>query len=231
MAKPRVGAQQKRSGRSPRLSRERVIQAAVDLADAEGIEALTMRSLARRVGAEAMSLYRHVRDKDDILDGIVDQVYAEIPLPDSGTPWLPAMRERAVATRAVLLRHRWAVGLMESRRMPGPANLRHHDAVVAILARARFDARSTTHAYNLLDSYIYGFVLQEVSLPFSSAEELAEVGAEMLAGADADAYPHLARVSGELLAAGFDYADEFEVGLDLVLEAIRAIAPSAERAG
>jgi AcrR family transcriptional regulator len=230
MATPRAEAQP-RSGRPPRLSRERVIQAAVDLADAEGIEALTMRSLARRVGAEAMSLYRHVRDKDDILDGIVDQVYAEIPLPDPGTPWLPAMRERAVATRAVLLRHRWAVGLMESRRVPGPANLGHHDAVVAILTGAGFDARATTHAYNLIDSYIYGFVLQEVSLPFASAEELAEVGAEMLAGADADAYPHLARVSSELLEAGFDYADEFEVGLDLVLDAIRTIAPSPGRAG
>jgi AcrR family transcriptional regulator len=213
------------------LSRERVLRAAIEVADGEGIEALTMRNLARALGAEAMSLYRHVRDKDDLLDGIVDLVYAEIPLPDSGTPWLAAMRERAVATRAVLLRHRWSVGLMESRRFPGPANLRHHDAVVGILVGAGFDARSATHAYNLVDSYIYGFVLQEQSLPFSSADELAEVGAEMLAGADPDAYPHLARVSAELLAAGFDYADEFEVGLDLVLGAIRSLEPATDRAG
>jgi AcrR family transcriptional regulator len=218
-----------RSGRSARLSRDRVLQAAVALADADWMEALTMRNLARTVDAEAMSLYRHVRDKDDILDGIVDLVYAEIPLPGPGTPWLAAMRERAVATRAVLRRHRWAVGLMESRRLPGPANLRHHDAVVGILTGAGFDARSATHAYNVIDSYIYGFVLQELSLPFGSADEMAEVGAEMLAGADPDAYPNLARVTTELLAAGFDYADEFEIGLDLVLDAIRRLKPSPPR--
>lgn len=192
----------------------------MELADEEGIAALTMRNLARRLGVEAMSLYRHVRDKEDILDAIVDGVYAEITLPDPGTPWRPAMRERAIATREVLIRHRWAVGLMESRRQPGPANLRHHDAVVAILVGAGFDARTTTHAYNLLDSYIYGFVLQELSLPFASSEEMAEVGAEMLGGTAPDEYPNLARVSRELLAAGFDYADEFEVGLDLVIDAI-----------
>jgi AcrR family transcriptional regulator len=188
-----------------------------------------MRSLARSVGAEAMSLYRHVRDKDDLLDDLVDLVYAEIPLPDPGTPWRAAMRERAVATREVLLRHRWAVGLMESRRKPGPANLRHHDAVVGILSEAGFDARAATHAYNLLDSYIYGFVLQEQSLPFASAEELADVGAELLGGVDPEAYPYLARVSSELIAAGFDYGAEFEVGLDLLLDALRTLEPSSSR--
>ena len=201
----------------------------MDLADASGIEAVTMRALARSVDAEAMSLYRHVRDKDDLLDGMIDQVYAEIPLPDRRSPWDDAMRERAIATRAVLLRHRWAVGLMESRRAPGPANLRHHDVVVGILSAAGFDARSATHAYNLLDSYIYGFVLQEQSLPFGSADEMAQIGAELLGGADPDAYPNLARVSTELLAAGFDYADEFEVGLDLVLDALRRVDRASGR--
>jgi AcrR family transcriptional regulator len=209
-----------RGGGRTRLTRERIVRAAMELADAEGIDAVTMRAVARRLGAEAMSLYRHVRDKDDILDELVDRVYLEIALPHSGTPWAEAMRDRAIATREVLLRHRWAVGLMESRRHPGPANLRHHDAVVGFLAGAGFDARTTTHAYNLLDSYIYGFVLQELSLPFGSSEEMAEVGAELLGGADPDAYPHLARASAELLAGGFDYADEFEVGLDLVIDAI-----------
>lgn len=216
-------------GRRARLTRDRVLRGAMQLADEDGIAALTMRNLARRVGAEAMSLYRHVRDKDDILDAIVDAVYAEITLPDPGTPWRAAMRERAIATREVLVRHRWAVGLMESRRKPGPANLRHHDAVVAILVGAGFDARATTHAYNLLDSYIYGFVLQELSLPFASSEEMAEVGAEMLGGTAPDEYPHLARVSNELLAAGFDYADEFEVGLDLVLDAITQLEAEMPR--
>ena len=209
-----------RSGRSARLSRDRVLQAALALADADGIEALTMRNLARTVDAEAMSLYRHVRDKDDILDGIVDLVYAEIPLPGPETPWLAAMRERAVATRAVLLRHRWAVGLMESRRLPGPANLRHHDAVVGILTGAGFDARSATHAYNLIDSYIYGFVLQERNLPFKNAAELQEIGPMMLRQIPADVYPHLRKVAEELLATRFDYGKEFEYGLDLILDAL-----------
>jgi AcrR family transcriptional regulator len=218
------------SGRS-RLTRDRIVAAAMELADAEGIDAVTMRAVARRLGAEAMSLYRHVRDKEEILDALVDGVYAEIALPRPGTPWADAMRERAIATREVLLRHRWAVGLMESRRYPGPANLRHHDAVVGFLAGAGFDARTTTHAYNLLDSYIYGFVLQELSLPFASSDEMAEIGAELLGGADPEAYPHLARASAELLAAGFDYADEFEIGLDLVLDAITRLEQGRGAAG
>jgi AcrR family transcriptional regulator len=218
-------------GRRARLTRDRIVAAAMELADAEGIDAVTMRGVARRLGAEAMSLYRHVRDKDEILDALVDEVYAEIALPRPGTPWIDAMRDRANATREVLLRHQWSVGLMESRRHPGPANLRHHDAVVAFLVGAGFDARTTTHVYNLLDSYIYGFVLQELSLPFGSSEEMEAIGAELLGGADPDAYPHLAQASAELLAGGFDYADEFAVGLELVLDAITRLEQRNGAAG
>jgi AcrR family transcriptional regulator len=214
-------------GRPARLSRDQVIEAALETADAGGLEALTMQNIARHVGAEAMSLYRHVANKDEILDAIVDRVYAEIVLPTEGADWRLTMRERAVSTRDALRRHPWAISLMESRRRPGPANLRQHDRMVGILLDAGYSAATATHIYNVIDSYVYGFALQEESLPFDTAEELAEVGAEILAAVDADEYPHLVTVSAGLLEAGFDYGAEFEVGLDLVLDAVARLRPDA----
>lgn len=213
-----------------RLSRGQVLEAAMAIADAEGIGALTMRRIGERLGAEAMSLYRHARDKDDILDGLVDLVYAEIEVPRRGTDWKGAMRRRAISARDALSRHPWAIALMESRTHPGPANLRHHDAVLGVLGEAGFSSATATHAYNLLDSYIYGFALQEKSLPFGSAEELAAMGEDFLRQIPPDEYPHLARVARELLEARFDYAKEFEVGLELILDGIERIRPSG-RAG
>lgn len=213
-----------------RLSRGQVLEAAMAVADAEGIGALTMRRIGERLGAEAMSLYRHARDKDDILDGLVDLVYAEIEVPRRGTDWKVAMRRRAISARDALSRHPWAIALMESRTHPGPANLRHHDAVLGVLGEAGFSSAMATHAYNLLDSYIYGFALQEKSLPFGSPEELAAMGEDFLRQIPPDEYPHLARVARELLEARFDYAKEFEVGLELILDGIERIRPSG-RAG
>ena len=209
----------RRPGRPARLSREAVLQAAVRIADDGGLDALTMQRVAESVEAEAMSLYRHVRNKDDLLDGIVDLVYAEMELPKAGSDWRSAMRDRAISVREVLRRHPWAISLMESRSSPGPANLRHHDAVSGALLGAGFSSVETTHAYNLLDSYIYGFVLQETTLPFATQEEMETMAASMIAG-EADAYPHLSTVASELVAAGFAYADEFEFGLDLILDGI-----------
>jgi AcrR family transcriptional regulator len=203
-----------------RLNRERVVLAAVTHADAEGTEALTMRSLASVLGVAPMALYRHVASREDLLDGMVDIVFGEIDLPAPDDGWRTAMRRRCLSARAVLARHRWAIPLLESRSNPGPANLRHHDAVLAVLLGAGFTSATATHAFNLLDSYVYGFVLQETTLPFSSSDELAEVGTAMLEQMPVDEYPHLARVAGELLAAGFDYAAEFEHGLDLILDGI-----------
>jgi len=183
-----------------------------------------MRAVGHRVGSEAMALYRYVRNKEDLLDGLIDLVFAETDVPKTGD-WKSDMRRRAISVRQALTRHPWAVGLMESRMQPGPANLLHRDAVLEVLLDAGFSPVDATHAYNTLDSYIFGFVLQERSLPFSDAEELADVGAELLAQIPIDEYPHLAAVSTELLAGGFDYAAEFEFGLDLILDAInRSIA-------
>lgn len=209
----------RRPGRPARLNRVQVLDAAVALAAEQGMERLTMRSVAHRLGAEAMSLYRHVRNKEDLIDGMVDLVFAEIDIP-SGIDWKAAMRGRAVSAREALARHPWAIGLMESRVSPGPANLRHHDAVLRVLLGAGFSSATATRIYNIVDSYVYGFALQERSLPVATPEELAEVGDVILRQMPAAEYPHLARVGRDLMEARFDYRAEFEVGLDLILDAL-----------
>ena len=202
------------------LSRDRVLRAAMELADEGGVGALTMHQIGSRLGVEAMSLYRHVRNKDEILDGLVDLVFAEIELPVDRSSWRLVLRARSISTRAALRRHPWAITLMESRMAPGPANLRSHDEMLGVLLDAGFSAALATHAYNLVDSYVLGFALQEVHLPFADAEELAEVGDQLLAQVPADDYPSFVRVGTELLASGFDYGDEFEFGLDLIVDGI-----------
>jgi AcrR family transcriptional regulator len=203
------------------LSRDQVLRAAVALADEGGIGALSMRKLGEAVGVEAMSLYNHVASKGDLLDGMVDVVFSEIGLPAGDVGWKAAMRQRAISARETLARHRWAIGLMESRRSPGPATLRHHDAVLGCLRKAGFSIELTAHAYSLLDSYIYGFALQEASLPFDSAEEAPEVAQEIAGQLPADAYPHLTELAIEhVLQPGYRYGDEFEIGLDLILDAL-----------
>ena len=203
------------------LTRQRVLRAAVALADRGGVGALSMRKLAQELGVEAMSLYHHVANKDDILDGIVDVVFGEIELPTGEAGWEAAMRRRAVSAREALRRHPWATGLMESRRTPGPANIRHHDAVLGVLRNAGFPVELAAHAYSLLDSYIYGFALQEASLPFHTPEETAEVAQEIMSAFPADQYPHLAEIATEhVLQPGYDYGNEFLYGLDLILDGL-----------
>jgi AcrR family transcriptional regulator len=203
------------------LTRQRVLRAAVALADRGGVGALSMRKLAQELGVEAMSLYHHVANKDDILDGIVDVVFGEIELPTGEAGWEAAMRRRSVSAREALRRHPWAIGLMESRRSPGPANIRHHDAVLGVLRNAGFPVELAAHAYSLLDSYIYGFALQEASLPFHTPEETAEVAQEIMAVFPADDYPHLAEIATEhVLQPGYDYGNEFLYGLDLILDGL-----------
>jgi AcrR family transcriptional regulator len=203
------------------LNRERVLGVAVDLADTSGIESLSMRKLAQALGVEAMSLYNHVANKDDILNGMVDLVFAEIGLPPVGVDWKSAMRQRALSARDVLLRHPWAIGLMESRLHPGPATLRHHDAVIGSLREAGFSVAMAAHTYSLLDSYIYGFVLQQASLPFRSADETAAMAETFLRQFPAQTYPHLAELTIQhVLQPGYDYGDEFAFGLDLILDGL-----------
>lgn len=203
------------------LSRERVMRGAVAVADVGGLHALTMRSLAVELGVKPMSVYHYVANKDEILDGIVDVVFSEIDLPMPGQEWRSEMGRRAESVRAVLRRHRWALGLLESRTSPGPATLRHHDAVIGCLRGAGFSVEETAHAYAVLDSFIYGFVLQEATLPFEGPETVVEVAEQIMEGVSADAYPHLVEMATEhVLRPGYDFADEFGVGLNLILDAL-----------
>jgi AcrR family transcriptional regulator len=213
--------------RSP-LNREKVLRAAVALADHSGREALTMRKLGEALRVEAMSLYNHVANKEDLLDGMIDLVFGEIGLPSKEVDWRTAMRQRAVSAREVLSRHRWAIGLMESRTSPGPATLRHHDAVLGSLRQAGFSVEMTGHAVSVLDSYIYGFALQEATLPFDTADETAEVAQTIMGQFVTGEYPHLVEIAVEhVLQPGYDYGNEFEFGLDLILDGLeRARRPA-----
>jgi AcrR family transcriptional regulator len=206
------------------LSRERVFHAAVGLADERGIESLTMRALGEELGVEAMSLYYYVANKDELLDGMVDLVYGEIELPSGEADWKTAMRGVATSAREAFSRHRWAITLMETRTRPGPANLRHHDSVIRTLREAGFSVKQAIHAFSLLDSYISGFALQELTLPFDTPEELAQAAESILGQFPADDYPHLAEtITEHVTKSGYDYADEFEVGLDLILDGLERL--------
>jgi AcrR family transcriptional regulator len=214
------------------LSKERVLETAVALAQREGLESLTMRRLADELGAGAMTLYHYVPNKDALLDGMVDIVFGEIELPTTDVDWKTALRRRALSTREALNRHRWAVGLMESRTTPGPNSLRLHDAVLGTLREAGFSIETTVQAYSVQDAYIYGFALQEKGLPFDDAEggaavaeaqykEYGELEEERQLGELAESFPYLAEVVvGHVAKVGYDFATSFEYGLDLILEAL-----------
>ncbi|MDA0182593.1 TetR/AcrR family transcriptional regulator [Solirubrobacter phytolaccae] len=205
-------------GREP-LTRERVLGAALELADGGGFESLSMRKVAAAVGVEAMSLYNHVANKEDLLDGLVDIVFGELEAPEPGAAdWKDALRRRAHSMRDVLNRHRWAVGLMESRVAPGPENLRFHNATMGCLREAGFGFREAVHASSVLDAYIYGFALQERSLPFDTPEEHgAVIEVKQAAIPDMTPFPYLVEVMTEMATAGYDYATEFAFGLELIL--------------
>ncbi|WP_371523141.1 TetR/AcrR family transcriptional regulator [Kitasatospora sp. NBC_01300] len=219
--KPTQSAQSTPPPTRATLTRQRVLRAAVELADAGGLETLSMRKLGEAVGVEAMSLYNHVANKEDLLDGMVDLVFGEVEPPVPGDDWRQAMRQRAISLRLALSRHRWAIGLMESRSTPGPATLRHHDAVLGCLRRAGFSLALTAHAVSVLDSYIYGFALQEKTLPFDSPEETAELADSIVSGFGADEYPYLVEIAtAHVMRPGYAYGDEFTFGLDLILDGL-----------
>ena len=207
--------------RKPR-TRDRVLRAAIALADEGGFESLTMRKLAKQLGVEAMSLYTHVAGKEDILDGLVDIVFSEIEVAAPGElDWKTAMRARALSVRDALNRHRWAVGLMEGRMNPGPATIRNHDAVMGCLREGGFPFRAAVHAYSCMDAYIYGFALQEKHLGFETPEHSAEkIDSQRANVPNMDEFPYLLEIATEFADGGYDYATEFEFGLDLILDAL-----------
>jgi AcrR family transcriptional regulator len=205
-----------------------VLLAALALADDGGIEALTMRRLGERLEVEAMSLYNHVAGKDDILDGIVDLVFSEIAVPPDIDDWKTAMRLRAISTRDALARHPWAAILMQSRSIPGPATLRHHDSVIGSLRKAGFTIDMAAHAFSVMDGYIYGFALQQLNLPSQTPAESSALAEDILRGFPADKFPYLAEMIVEhALKPGYDYAQEFDFGLDLILDGLDRIRAAA----
>jgi len=205
----------------PALSRQRVLQAAIDLADREGIGSLTMRGLAQHLGVEAMSLYHHVANKEALLDGMVDIVFGEFHLPRAGEDWADEMRLRAVSAREALTRHRWAIGLMDSRSTPGFETLRHHDAVLGCLRAAGFAVPMAAHAFAVLDAHLYGFMVQDLSLPFQGSVDMHDLAESIMGDLPAGELPHLVELTTEhVLKPGYDFGEEFGYGLDLILEGL-----------
>ncbi len=219
--------EQRQTASEAGLSKHRVVVEAVRIADREGVDGLSMRRLAGALGAGAMSLYHYVASKEELLDAMIDVVFEEIALPPEDTDWQSAMRQRAVSARQVLARHPWAIGLMESRTSPGPTHLRHREAFTACLRRAGFSPLMATHANWLLDSYVYGYALQESSLPFDTAAELADMVEDVfLPQLPPDEFPYLNESAAALVAAGYDPAEEFVFGLDLILDALEPLRAS-----
>ena len=221
-------SEQRQAASDAGLTKHRVVVEAIRLADREGVEGLSMRRLARELGAGAMSLYHYVASKEELLDAMIDIVFEEIELPPEGTDWQSAMRRHSVSARQVLARHPWAIGLMDSRTAPGSAHLRHREAVTACLRGAGFSVLMATHANWLLDSLVYGYALQEANLPFDTADEFAEMAEDVyLPQLPPDEFPYLNESAAALVAAGFDPAEEFIFGLDLALAALEPLRASA----
>lgn len=189
-----------------------------------GVAAVSMRRVADKLGVEAMSLYHHVRNKEEVLDALVDLVFAEIELPPAGAGWRTATRDRAVSARAVLARHTWAISMMASRARPGPATLRHHDAVLGYLRTDGFSLPAAAHAVSVVDSYVHGFVIVERALPLDTSADVEQVAAGILENLPADEFPHLTEmIVSHALRPGYTYADEFEIGLDLILDGLERL--------
>lgn len=214
------------------LSRDRVLEAALAVADKGGASALTIRALAEHLGVQPMAPYHHVANKQEILDGILDLVFSEIELPTPGGDWRTELTRRAHSARRALRRHPWAIAILQSGTAPGSATLRHHDAVIGTLREAGFSVTMTAHAYALLDSYVYGFALSETALPINGPETVAEVAESMMRQHPLDDYPYLAEFSTEhILQPDYDFGSEFDFGLELVLDGLARVLVAIGRTG
>lgn len=214
--------------KKPRMTATRILDGAYSLADEIGVDRLTIRALADHLDTKPMTIYHHVPNKDAIIDGIVDRVFAEIERPPTDLGWKEAMRHRCCSARSALVAHPWAAPLMESRTNPGPETLSHHDAVIGCLRSGGLSLPMIGHVYALLDAFVYGFALQEAALPATDADGMAELAEQILQPAPDDPYPNLTEFAmGHAMQPGYDFRDEFEFGLDLVLDALEAAAEKA----
>ena len=226
-----MGKESRADGRKPhrvRLGRQRVVEAAISLADSAGISGASMRAVAASLGVEPMSLYNHVTNREDLLDGMIDAVFGEIEVPGGSSSWREEMRKRAVSTHATLRRHPWAIGLMDSRNVPGPSTLRHHDAVIGTLRRGGFSVAMAIHAVSTVDSYVYGNLLQERSLPLGDEKTPRDLAADLIENLSAVDYPYLAEIAmarASDVSPGSQVDTEFSFGLTLILDAIKPDTP------
>ncbi len=207
------------------LSAARVLDAAIRLADRIGIEKLTIRKLADELGVKPMAIYHHVESKEAIVNGMVEAVFTEIALPPIENDWKTAMRRRCVSLHKVLLRHPWAPPLMESRPSPGPALLHHHDSVLGCLRRGGLPLPWAAHAYAILDSYVFGFAMQQANLPFGGDHQIGDMADAIIGAIPADQYPYLREFTADhALQPGYHFGNSFDVGLDLLLDGISTAA-------
>ena len=211
--------------KAPRLTRKRVLRAAIRIADKDGIESLSMRKLAEKLGVEAMSLYNHVQNKDDVLDGIVEIVATEIDVPTINGDWKGAMRRRAISAHETLLNHPWAAKLMVSRANVGPAMLRYVDATIGCLYSAGFSYDLADRAWNAIDNHVYGFTLQELNFPFKPSE-YGEIAEQFLPMIPQDEYPYLHGLSRQIIDGAHDGVHDFCFGLDLILDGLERLRDS-----
>ncbi|MEW6548540.1 MAG: TetR/AcrR family transcriptional regulator [Spirochaetota bacterium] len=221
-------SEKKSAGGRSSLSRESVLRAAVELLDENGIESLSMRSLGKRLGVEAMSLYNHVANKDDLLDGSLDLVLEEIAIPAYDQPWKTAMRDRAVSARIAFKRHPWASALLDSRVSSSPARLGYYDAILGVLRRAGFPLPLAARAYSLIDSYVYGFCRQSLNMAASDGgtkggDTQERRAQDFQTQLPPDSFPHLAEMAALAAQEGYDEEGDFEFGLDLILEGLESL--------
>lgn len=207
--------------RRPALNQDRIIEAAVRVADRGGSGQVSMRNIGKELGVEAMSLYHHLTGKDALIDLLADWIFTQIELPEPADPWRPAMVARAASARRTLAQHPWALGLIESRRSPGPALLRHHNAVLGCLRHSGFSIVLASHAFSALDAYVYGFVVTELNLPITAGESVAEFVEEIREMLPAATYPHLVEmITDQVVGKDYAYSGEFKFGLDLILDSL-----------
>lgn len=200
------------------LTKEKILYKAISLADRSGLEALTIRNLARELESAPMSIYHYFASREDIIDAMVEEVFTEIKLPPEDKEWKEAIRIRCHSAREVMKRHPWSLFLMESRRAPGRNNLRHHDAVLGCLRRGGLSLEETSLAVALLDSLVYGFSLQEISLPGGGGQEMIDLGKE-IADTSFTGFPHIMEIFQFVYSTHYDFASFFDIGLDLLLKA------------
>ena len=218
--------------RRQRLTADRVIDGAMALADQIGVHDLTIRRLAEALDTKPMTIYHHLPNKEAILDGMIERVFAEIDRPPAHLGWKPAMRHRCRSAREVLSRHPWAVPLMESRTNPLPETLGHHDAVLGCLRRGGLSLEMTAHAYALLDSYVYGFAVQEANLPATGGAEMADLAGALVEPLPDGVFPHLTEFAARhVLQPGYDFRTEFEFGLDLILDGLEGLSREPASSG